>query len=106
MAITLSQRTDLITALVGLFDAAPSSELLTGFVAGMDSGATVDSMVNNWGNSAEFAALYPTYLTNEEFAAKFVNALLGNNVDAAGITFGTDFVVAQINAGSLCGAGQ
>ncbi|MCZ2721352.1 hypothetical protein O1D97_06740 [Marinomonas sp. 15G1-11] len=100
MAITLSQRTDLITALVGLFDAAPSSELLTGFVAGMDSGATVDSMVNNWGNSAEFAALYPTYLTNEEFAAKFVKALTGSNLDAAGVTLANDFVLAQINGGA------
>ncbi|WP_191602248.1 beta strand repeat-containing protein [Marinomonas algicola] len=100
MAITLTQRTDLITALVGLFDAAPSSELLTGFVAGMDSGATVDSMVNNWGNSAEFASLYPTYLTNEEFAAKFVKALTGSTLDAAGVTLANDFVLAQINGGA------
>lgn len=103
MAITLEQRTDLITALVGLFDAAPSSQLLTGFVTGMNAGATVDSMVNNWTADAAFATLYPTYLTNEEFAAKFVNALVGTNVDAAGIAFGTDFIVSQINAGKTQG---
>ncbi len=103
MAITLEQRTDLITSLVGLFDAAPSSELLTGFVAGMDSGATVDSMVSNWTASAPFQSIYPTFLTTDEFADKFVKNLLGSDTAAATLTAGKDFVAAQINGGASQG---
>ncbi len=104
MAISLNQRTDLITALVGLFDAAPSSELMTAFVSQIDGGATVDSMVDGWTATGEFTSLYPVWLTNEEFANNFVNNLLGDNVDAATMTLGKDFVLAQINGGATQGA--
>jgi hypothetical protein len=104
MSITLTQRTDLITALVGLFDAAPSQELLSGFIGSMDAGETVDSMVGNWTASAEFQSVYPVWLTNAEFATNFAKKLLADNVSAANMTLATDFITSSLDGGASRGA--
>ncbi|WP_067223319.1 beta strand repeat-containing protein [Marinomonas gallaica] len=103
MAISQTQRTELLTLLVGMFDAAPTSDLLSELATGLDNGATLAGYAANLGESAEFSSIYPTYLTAEEFAERFVNNLLGDNVSADAKAEGAAFVAGAINAGASRG---
>ncbi|WP_417551935.1 beta strand repeat-containing protein [Marinomonas fungiae] len=103
MAISQQQRTDLLTLVVGMFDAAPTSELLSALASGLNNGATLDQYAANLGNSSEFGALYPTYLTIEEFSARFVTNLLGGNTSDQAVADGAQFVTDLINAGFSTG---
>lgn len=103
MAISQAQRTDLLTLVVGMFDAAPTSDLLSDLAKGLNEGATLDQYANNLGNSSEFETLYPAYLTVEEFSELFITNLLGGNTSAQAVTDGADYVAALINSGVSAG---
>lgn len=103
MAITADERNNVITLLVGMFDAAPSAELLTGFVSDIESGKTNEELAGDLAATGEFQSLYPVWLTNDEFAANFVNNLLGDNVSDATMQEGVDFVAALLNGGASRG---
>lgn len=103
MAISQQQRTDLLTLVVGMFDAAPTSELLSALATGLNNGATLDQYAANLGNSSEFGALYPSYLTIEEFSSRFVTNLLGGNTSEQAVADGAQFVTDLINAGFSTG---
>ena len=103
MAITATQRNDVISLLVGMFDAAPSAELLTGFVASIEAGKTVAELANELAVTSEFESLYPTWLTNDEFAERFATNILDGNTDAATLTAGVDFVKSALNGGASRG---
>lgn len=103
MAITYEVRQDLLTAIVGMFDGAPTLDILTSLVERLEDGATVAELADELGNTAELASIYPTFLTAEEFAASFVGNLLGDNVDAATLALGEEFVAGLINGGSSRG---
>ncbi|CUB02767.1 beta strand repeat-containing protein [Marinomonas fungiae] len=103
MAISQQQRTDLLTLVVGMFDAAPTSELLSALATGLNDGATLDQYAANLGNSSEFGALYPSYLTVEEFSARFITNLLGGNTSEQAVADGAQFVTDLINAGFSTG---
>jgi len=77
MAITAEARTEIITLVVGMFGAAPGASVLSDLVAAKDSGASVKQIAANIANTVEFKSIYPTFLTNQEFATKFVNNLVG-----------------------------
>lgn len=103
MAITAEQRNDVITLLVGMFDAAPSAELLTGFVTDIEGGKTTAELAEDLAATVEFNSLYPVWLTNDEFATNFVNNLLGDNVSADTLQEGIDFVTASLTNGASRG---
>ncbi|WP_293267677.1 hypothetical protein [Neptunomonas sp.] len=103
MAITATQRNDVISLLVGMFDAAPSAELMNGFVTSIEAGQSVASLANDLAATDEFASLYPTWLTNDEFATRFATNILDGNTDAATLTAGIDFVKASLNGGASRG---
>lgn len=101
--ISYEVRQDLLTVVVGMFDGAPTKDLLTSLVDRLNDGATVAELADELGNTEELASIYPNYLTAEEFAASFVSSLLGDNVDAATQTLGEEFVAGLINGGSSRG---
>lgn len=99
MAITTEVRKDLITLVVGAFDAAPGATLLSDLVAQYNEGATVTAIANALGNSATFKSVYPTFLTNEEFATKMVNNIVGNLVSDSEKQWAVETLTAELNAG-------
>ena len=101
--ISYEVRQDLLTVVVGMFDGAPTKDILTSLVDRLNDGATVAELADELGNTAELASIYPNYLTAEEFAASFVSSLLGDNVDAATLALGQDFVEGLINGGASRG---
>ena len=75
MAITATQRTDIVKVVVGLFNAAPGAIYLNNFTAyaGNTAGLTNDLIAD-----PAFTSIYPSFLTSLEFGTKFIDALVGN----------------------------
>lgn len=99
MAITAETRADIISLVVGMFDAAPSTNLLNDFVHATEIGQSLEVTASGLAESAEFKSIYADWLTNEEFAAKFVSNIL---VEASADTVAEAeaFVTGQLNAGA------
>lgn len=95
-SITTQERTDILKLVAGMFNAAPGSVYLNEFTEayialGKDLGALAAAL----GQTAPFQGLYPSYLTAEEFADKFLATLgLQENEEAQ------EWVQAQKNAGA------
>jgi len=99
MAITAIQRTELVSLIVGMFDAAPSAELMTGFVAQLEAGESVTDIANQLDDTAEFQSLYPSWLLDTEFAKNFTTTIMDGNADAAGLAVAITEVLALLEAG-------
>ena len=76
MAITVEARTEIISLVVGMFGAAPGASVLSSLVASYESGSTISQIAANLSATAEFKSIYPTFLTNGEYATKVVANLL------------------------------
>ncbi len=100
MAITAEARTEIITLVVGMFGAAPGASVLSDLVAAKDAGSSLKQIAANIANTVEFKSIYPTFLTNQEFATKFVNNLLGSEVDATNKAAAVTQLTASLNAGA------
>lgn len=103
MAITATQRNDLMNLVVGMFDAAPTAAILEGFVASIEAGATMSQMANDLAATAEFKSLYPIWLTSDEFATRFATNILDGNTDAAGLALAISEVKAMLANGMSYG---
>ena len=103
MSISIEQRNDLITLLVGMFDAAPSAELLTGFTARLVAGTTLPQLANDLATTDEFASLYSASLSRGMFASNFVNNILDGNTNSATTQEAIDFVRSSLYAGASRG---
>lgn len=80
MAITVEQRTSIIELVVGMFGAAPGASVLSDLVAAYEAGSTLKQIAANLANTDQFKGIFPTFLTNAEFATKVVNQLVGSEV--------------------------
>lgn len=100
MAISQQQRTELLTLLVGMFDAAPGFDVLDDLANGIENGNTIEMYAANLINSSEFTGIYSRALTAEEFATSFVANLLGDTVDADTLAEAEAFVAGRLNAGA------
>ncbi|SBS25841.1 hypothetical protein MAQ5080_00384 [Marinomonas aquimarina] len=100
MAISQQQRTELLTLLVGMFDAAPGSDILDELANGIDNGNTIAQYAANLVESSEFTGIYSRALTAEEFASSFIANLLGDTVDADTTAEAEAFVAGRLNAGA------
>lgn len=76
MAITVEARTEIISLVVGMFNAAPGASVLSELTASYEAGATVAQIAASLANTTQFKGLYPNFMTNGEFATKIVNNLL------------------------------
>lgn len=99
MAITSTQRTQLLQLLVTMFDAAPGYDVLDDLANGMANGNTIEQYAASLVNNSAFTGIYSRALTANEFATKFIGNLLGSNVTAATTTEAIAYVEAQLNAG-------
>ncbi|MCO4787084.1 MAG: hypothetical protein KC467_14330, partial [Marinomonas atlantica] len=100
MAISQTQRTELLQLLVAMFDAAPGSDVLDELANGIDAGNTIQMYAANLVNSTEFTGIYSRALTANEFATKFIGNLLGSNVTAETTAEAVAFIEARLNAGA------
>lgn len=106
MAITVETRTDIIELVVGMFDAAPGASVLSELATSVDAGLSLKDLAITLGTSSVFTAEYPTFLTNAEFATKYLTNFLGGNpgeVTAENFALAEEAVVALLNSGKSRG---
>ncbi|MAO40913.1 MAG: hypothetical protein CMK70_12110 [Pseudohongiella sp.] len=99
MAISTEARTELLTVVVAMFDAAPGVAVLSDLSAAYESGATVAQIAASLSTSAEFTSIYPTFLSDAEFATQFVDNLIGGTVSAETRTFAIGELTTMLNNG-------
>ncbi|GGG59635.1 hypothetical protein GCM10011403_16200 [Pseudohongiella nitratireducens] len=105
MAISIEAREDLVTLVVGMFDAAPGAAVLTdltvAYEAGIAGGASsADVMANiatSLASSDFYKSIYPEFLTNSEFVTKLVGNLAGDTLDGTTKADASALLLAQLN---------
>jgi S-layer protein len=101
MAMTAEQRTAIIKAVVGMFGAAPGATYLNELSP--YAGKTTQ-LIHDLTTTTAFKTLYPTFLTNQEFATKFLNNLLGSAVtDADAKAWAINWMTSMLNTGASRG---
>lgn len=98
MAITVEARKDLITLVVGMFDGAPGTNVLSDLTNAFEAGSSLKAIATNLASSAEYQSIYPDSLTNAEFAAQLVENMVGNLVSASQKAEATAMLLGQLNA--------
>jgi len=103
MAAFAPVRTQVLQLLVGMFNAAPGKNFLNEFAAFVEAVPAgtdpVVALANELASKAAFSNLHPRFQTGAEFAATVLA-----NLGLTGNQIGTDFIVAQFNAGTPKGA--
>ncbi|WP_079435526.1 hypothetical protein [Zoogloea sp. LCSB751] len=97
MALNTAQQDLIVKTVVGVFDAAPGAtylNLLAPF--GSNQTALVNALVNTDG----FKAIYPDFYSNEQFATKFLDALVGSTVNATDKGNVATYAAALLNGGA------
>lgn len=97
---TQETRSELITIVVAMFDAAPGTAVLSDLVAASDAGSSNAQIAANLAGTAEFRSIYPTFLTNEEFANNFVDNMVGTLVSEDEKDIIKDYLTGELNAGA------
>jgi uncharacterized ferredoxin-like protein len=100
MAFTAEVRTDLIGLVVGALNAAPGASFLSDLVTQYNNGASVAQIAAAMGETAQFKAIYPTFLTNQEFLVRMVDNIVGNSVPASEKTWAVNLLLADLNGGA------
>jgi hypothetical protein len=101
MAMTAAQRTEIIQTVVGMFGAAPGATYLNELSA---YAGNVKGLIKDLTGTNAFKSIYPTFLTNEEFATNFLNNLLGTTVtDTAAKTWAKNWMKGLLDAGKSRG---
>ena len=100
MAITVEQRTSIIELVVGMFGAAPGASVLSDLVAAYEAGQSLKQIAANLAKTNEFKGIFPTFLTNAEFATKVVNQLVGTEVVQAEKDAAVTELTAMLNGGA------
>ena len=99
-SITVQERTTILKLVAGMFNAAPGATLLNGFTdAFVAMNKDYAALATALSESDAFKSLYPSFLTAEEFANKFLDTL-GLKAD----TNAQDWVKAKVNAGESFGS--
>lgn len=93
--VTLQERTNILKLVAGMFNAVPGATYLEEFsTAFLAVGNDYGSLAAALGQTTAFKSLYPSSLTVEETANKFLGTLgLANNAEAQ------DYVQSKLNAG-------
>jgi len=95
MALTTQERTNLITLVVGMFNASPGATYLSELTVAFEAnGRSYQNLALDLANTDAFKSVHPVFQTAEEFAASFLTPLgLQANAEAL------DFVISKFNAG-------
>lgn len=97
---TIETRSEIITLVVAMFDAAPGTQVLSDLVAASDAGSSNKQIATHLATTAEFNSIYPTFLANSEFVSKFVNNMVGNLVSESEKNTIKAALTAEMNAGA------
>lgn len=99
MALTQTQKTDAYQFFIIAFGAAPGVEYMNQLNDAYSAGMTTKQIVNVYTTKPQFEAQYPRFLTNEEFANRLVNNVVGASASEQAKTEAKADVVAALNAG-------
>ena len=93
--VTTQERTNILKLVAGMFNAAPGAAYLNEFTdAYVAMNKDLGALAAGLGQTGAFKSLYPSFLTADEFANKFLDTLgLKANTEAQ------DWVKAKVNAG-------
>ncbi len=100
MAITVETRTDIVELVVGMVGAAPGADILSELADIVDSGLSLKDLAIAIADNPAYKAIYPSFLTVEEFATSFLTQLMGAEVDATTLSTSIDAMVADLNSGT------
>jgi hypothetical protein len=99
MALTATQSKSMYQFFALAFDAAPGVTYMNQLDAAINSGMSVTEVVEAFTSKAEFTSSYPSFLTNEAFATKFINTNVGSYATDAAKTAAINDIAAALNAG-------
>src|SRR3954471_22779650 len=95
MAITATERTQIVELVVLMFNAAPGATYLSQVVAAYEAdGHNLQTLAVQLGNTAAYQTLNPNFQTAADFATAFLTPL-GLQADAVAVAF----VTSKFNAG-------
>ncbi|MEX0827609.1 MAG: hypothetical protein WD005_01525, partial [Haliea sp.] len=109
MAITAETRTDIVELVVGTVGAAPGATILSQLADEVDAGATLNGLAVAIANHPAFKDMYPSFLTNEEFATNWLTQLFGGGPDVGEVNqenfdLAVEAMTGLLNAGEHRGA--
>jgi len=103
MPLTAAQQTDAYRFFAIAFGAAPGVTYMNQIADAYAGGATTKQIVNAFVSKDQFTSIYPTFLSNQDFATKLVANVVGSYATAAAQTQAVADIVAALNGGSSRG---
>lgn len=97
MALTSTQQNLIVKTVVGVFDAAPGAVYLNLLAPYADNQA---GLVAALVGTDAFKAIYPDFYSNDQFATKFLDALVGSTVNATDKANVAAYAAALLNGGA------
>lgn len=97
MALTSTQSKDAYQFFIVAFGAAPGVEYLNQLDDAYGAGMTTKEIVNVYATKPQFLAQYPSFLSNEQFADKLIENVVGASATAAAKTQAKADVVGALN---------
>jgi len=99
MALTQATKTELYRFFVIAFDAAPGVTYMSQLAEASEYGMSVQEIVEVFTTKPQFTAVYPNFLTTEQFAAKLVANVVGDSASTEAKAEAEADVAAALNAG-------
>lgn len=104
MALTLQQQTSILQLMLAMFNTAPGASNLMFLGSLLQSGQSLASLAQSLTESSLFFdRQYAAYLKPDEFAAKFVNDLVGDRVSTGDKSLVIDYMTHRMIAGATQG---
>ncbi|HWK55289.1 MAG TPA: hypothetical protein VNR18_13015 [Hyphomicrobiales bacterium] len=98
--ITNEARDELTAVIIGMFDAAPGSAVLSVLVDATEAGSSLKDLAGILETKPQFEQVYPAHLTASEFADQLIDILIGNaDVAAQPKASAHEWIVSQLDAG-------
>ncbi|HQT49253.1 hypothetical protein, partial [Acidovorax sp.] len=99
MALTTTQKTEAYQFFIVAFGAATGVEYMNQLNDAYNAGMTTKQIVNVYTTKPQFETLYPRFDTNEQFAERLIENVVGASATAAAKTEAKADVAAALNAG-------
>ena len=99
MALTTTQKTEAYQFFIVAFGAPTGVEYMNQLNDAYNAGMTTKQIVNVYATKPQFEALYPPFLTNQEFADKLIENVVGASATAAAKAEAKADVTSSLTAG-------
>jgi Ca2+-binding RTX toxin-like protein len=101
--MTSTQQTDAYRFFAIAFGAAPGVEYMNQIAQAYEGGSSTKQIVNEFTKKSVFTNTYPIFLTNEQFADRLINNVVGSAATDAAKTEAKADVVTALNGGATRG---